>query len=152
MSHKLGGRLPLLSARSAVTPATLKRVATNFAAWWTEGQWVWTVCLRLLPTASRLRFEPGPSAPESSTLTTRLPSHPYSLTTWHCRHSPAAATAHDRYLLSAGPTAANLQQRRAAAEWDRQTDGRTDDRCIDPAARYAGSADKLFGSLCKRTP
>jgi len=30
------------------------------------------------PTASRLRFEPGPSAPESSTLTTRLPSHPIS--------------------------------------------------------------------------
>jgi len=28
------------------------------------------------PTASRLRFEPGPSAPESNTLTTRLPSHP----------------------------------------------------------------------------
>jgi len=28
------------------------------------------------PTASRLRFEPGPSAPESSTLTTQLPSHP----------------------------------------------------------------------------
>ena len=27
------------------------------------------------PTASRLRFEPGPSAPESTTLTTRLPSH-----------------------------------------------------------------------------
>ena len=32
-SHKLGGRLPLLSARPAVTPATLKRAATNFAAW-----------------------------------------------------------------------------------------------------------------------
>jgi len=31
--HKPGGRLPLLSARSAVTPATLKRAATNFAAW-----------------------------------------------------------------------------------------------------------------------
>jgi len=31
------------------------------------------------PTASRLRFEPGPSAPESSTLTTRLPSHPSRL-------------------------------------------------------------------------
>ena len=28
------------------------------------------------PTASRLRFEPRPSAPESSSLTTRLPSHP----------------------------------------------------------------------------
>ena len=33
MSHKPGGRLPLLSARPAVTPATLKRAATNFAAW-----------------------------------------------------------------------------------------------------------------------
>ena len=32
MSHKPGGRLPLLSARPAVTPATLKRAATNFAA------------------------------------------------------------------------------------------------------------------------
>jgi len=29
------------------------------------------------PTASPLRFKPGPSAPESSTLTTRLPSHPW---------------------------------------------------------------------------
>ena len=33
VSHKPGGRLPLLSARSAVTPATLKRAAINFAAW-----------------------------------------------------------------------------------------------------------------------
>ena len=33
----------------AVTPATLKRAATNFAAWWTDARWVWTVCLRLLP-------------------------------------------------------------------------------------------------------
>ena len=32
-----------------VTPATLKRAATSFAAWWTEAQLVWTVCLRLLP-------------------------------------------------------------------------------------------------------
>jgi len=32
-SHKPGGKLPLLSARPAVTPATLKRAATNFAAW-----------------------------------------------------------------------------------------------------------------------
>jgi len=31
--HKPGGRLPLLSARPAVTPATLKRAATNFVAW-----------------------------------------------------------------------------------------------------------------------
>jgi len=33
VSHKPGGRLLLLSARPAVTPATLKRAATNFAAW-----------------------------------------------------------------------------------------------------------------------
>jgi len=33
MSHKSGGRLPLLSARPAVTLATLKRAAANFAAW-----------------------------------------------------------------------------------------------------------------------
>ena len=33
VSHKPGGRLPLLSARPAVTPAILKRAATSFAAW-----------------------------------------------------------------------------------------------------------------------
>ena len=60
-------RLPLLSARHAVTPATLKRAATNFAAWWTEAQRVWTICLRLLPdsvataiwTRALLRLSPA---------------------------------------------------------------------------------------------
>ena len=33
VSHKPGGRLPLLSARPAVTSATSKRAATNSAAW-----------------------------------------------------------------------------------------------------------------------
>ena len=33
VSHKPGGRLPLLSARPAVTLAAIKRAATNFAAW-----------------------------------------------------------------------------------------------------------------------
>ena len=33
VSHKPGGRLPLLSARPAITPATVKRAATGFAAW-----------------------------------------------------------------------------------------------------------------------
>ena len=33
VSHKSGGRLPLLSARPTVTLATLMRAATNFAAW-----------------------------------------------------------------------------------------------------------------------
>jgi len=32
VSHKPGGRLPLLSARPAITLTTLKRAATNFAA------------------------------------------------------------------------------------------------------------------------
>jgi len=32
VSHKPDGRLPLISARPAVTLATLKRAATNFAA------------------------------------------------------------------------------------------------------------------------
>ena len=44
VNHKPDGKLPLLSARPAVTLATLKRAATNFAA-----QWVCAVCLRLLP-------------------------------------------------------------------------------------------------------
>ena len=33
VNHIPGSRLPLLSARPAVTLATLKRAATNFAAW-----------------------------------------------------------------------------------------------------------------------
>jgi len=33
VSHKPGARLPLLSARPAVTPTTLKRASTNFASW-----------------------------------------------------------------------------------------------------------------------
>jgi len=33
VSHKTSGRLPLLSARPAVTLTALKRVATNFAGW-----------------------------------------------------------------------------------------------------------------------
>ena len=40
MSHKPGGRLPLLSARPAVTLATRNRAATNIAAWRTEARWV----------------------------------------------------------------------------------------------------------------
>ena len=33
VSHKPSGRLPLLSARPAVTLATFKRAATSYAAW-----------------------------------------------------------------------------------------------------------------------
>jgi len=66
-----------------------------------------------------------------------------TLTTWHCPHLPAAAAAVERYLLSAWPTTAELQQRvcccaaRFAAVgpcWDRQTDGHGT-VSIDPAPR-----------------
>ena len=62
MSHKPGGRLPLLSAWPAVTLTTLNRAAASFAAWWTEARWVWSACLRLLPdpAALQLWFEPRP--------------------------------------------------------------------------------------------
>ena len=33
VSHKPGGRLPLLSASPAVTSTTFKKAATNFAPW-----------------------------------------------------------------------------------------------------------------------
>ena len=33
VNHKPGGKLPLLSVRPTVTPATLKRTAISFAAW-----------------------------------------------------------------------------------------------------------------------
>ena len=77
-SHKPGGRLPLLSARPAVTLASLKTAATNFAALVNTG----TMGVNSLSkTVTRQRrgcdSNPGPilAAPESSTLTTRLPSH-----------------------------------------------------------------------------
>jgi len=40
VSHIPGSRLPLLSARPAVTLGTLKRAATNFTARCTEVRWV----------------------------------------------------------------------------------------------------------------
>jgi len=38
----------------------------------------------------------------------------------------ASRAATDRYFLPAEPTASNMRQWRAAAGWDRQTDGGTD--------------------------
>ena len=52
----------------------------------------------------------------------------------------AGRAANDRYLLAAGPTAANPQQRRAVDWTDLQTEGQTDvrmDRYIDPATMLA---------------
>jgi len=80
VSHNPGGRLPLLSATPAVTPATLIRGCYQFCCLVNRG----TMGVNSLPkTVTRQRgdsdLNPGPSAPESSTLTTRLPSHPLLL-------------------------------------------------------------------------
>ena len=61
-----------------------------------------------------------------------------TLATWHCPHSPPLLQEDH---IPAGPTAANLQRRHAAATWDRQTDKRTPDRCIDPAPHTIGPTD-----------
>ena len=84
VNHKPDGRLPLLFAKPAVTPATLKMAATNFCCLVNRG----TMGVNSLPKAvTRQRrgcdLNPGPSAPKSSTLTTRLPSHPIAGITWH---------------------------------------------------------------------
>jgi len=78
VSHKPGGRLPLLSARPAVTPATLKRAATNFFLIGEQRHDGCELARMLSKTVTRQRrgcdLNPGRSAPESSTLTIRLPT------------------------------------------------------------------------------
>jgi len=76
VSHKPAGRQPLLSASPSVTMATIKGAATNFFCLVNRR----TMGVNSLPrTVTRQRrgcdLNPGPSAPEFSTLTTRLPSH-----------------------------------------------------------------------------
>ena len=73
VSHKPGGRLPLLSARPAVTPCNPYEGCYQFCCLVNTG----TMGVNSLPkTVTRQRrdcdLKPGPSAPESSTLTTRL--------------------------------------------------------------------------------
>jgi len=76
VNHKPGGRLPLPSVRPAVTLAPLRgllpfRCLVNRD----------TMGVNSLPKIRQRRgcdLNPGPSASESSTLTTRLPSHPWT--------------------------------------------------------------------------
>ena len=77
VSYKPDGWLPLLSARSPVTFATLNRAATQFRCLVNRG----TMSVNSLPkTVTRhscgCDLNPGSSVPESSTLITRLSSHP----------------------------------------------------------------------------
>ena len=76
MSHKPGGRLPLLSARPAVTPQPLRGLLPVLLL----GEQRHSGCEQFASkTVTRQRrdcdLNSGPSAPESSTLTARLPSH-----------------------------------------------------------------------------
>jgi len=77
VSHKPGGRLPLLSAGAHSYPRNPSEGCYQFCCLVNRG----TIGVNSLPkTVTRQRrgcdLNPGPSAPESSTLTTRLPSHP----------------------------------------------------------------------------
>jgi len=56
----------------------------------------------------------------------------------------ACRVAIDRYLLPAGPAAANPYQRRAAAGWDGRTDTRQFNRSYITALR--GSANNLYSA------
>ena len=76
VSHKPSGRLPILSTKPAVTLTTLKRAATNFAAWWRGTTGVNSLPKTVTRQRRRCDLNPGPSAPESSTLTTQPLSHP----------------------------------------------------------------------------
>ena len=89
VSHKPGDRLQLLSARPVVTVAALKRAASKIRCSVNRG----TMGVNSLPkTVTRQRrdcnLNPGPTAPESSTLTTRLPSHPDSTCGNTIRYTP----------------------------------------------------------------
>jgi len=78
VSHKPGGRLPLLSARPAVTLATLNPLEGCYQFRCLVNRGMMGVN-SLLKTVTRQRrgcdLNPGPSAPESSTLTTWLPTY-----------------------------------------------------------------------------
>jgi len=112
VNHKPGGRLPLLSTRPAVTPATLKRAASKFCCLVHRG----TMGLNSLPkTVTRQRgdcdLNPGPSAPESSTLTTRLPSHP---TEGSWKHAEQLPPPRGHLLLGSNPNPIYLNRNGAA--------------------------------------
>jgi len=75
VSHKPGGRLPLFSAGPQLPPQPLRGLLPILLL----GEERHDGCEQLPKTVTRQRIccdlNPGNSAPESSTLTTRLPSH-----------------------------------------------------------------------------
>ena len=77
VNHKFSGRLPWLSARPAVIPATLKEGCYQFRCLVNRGTMGVNSLSKTVTRQHRdCDLNPGPSVPESSTLTTRLPSNP----------------------------------------------------------------------------
>ena len=94
-------------------------------------------------------FNPDRSAPESSTLTTRLPSHPTTITNTNLRgrrsssdHSINAA----RSLLRSD-AAGRYGSKGGCYRRDRQTDGRTPNRYIESAPHTMRAASKTYRAL-----
>ena len=56
-------------------PQPLRGLLSIFAAWWKEAPWVLTLPKTVTRQYRSCDLNPGPTAPESSTLATRLPSH-----------------------------------------------------------------------------
>ena len=75
VSHKPGGRLPLLSARPAVILATLERAAANFAAWRTGMMGVNSLPKTVTRQRRGCDLNPGPSAHRQSKEASILWSH-----------------------------------------------------------------------------
>ena len=98
VSHKLGGRLPLLSARPAVTLATHKKGCYQFRCLVNRG----TMGVNTLPkTVTRqcrgCNLNPGPSVPESSMLTIRLLSHPSGMSQSYLLGGSSDVAVHCQY-------------------------------------------------------
>jgi len=78
VSHKPGGRLPYFPPSLQLTPQPLIGMLPSLLFGEQRHDGCEQFAQDCYQTASRLQFEPRPSAPESSTLTTRLSSHPCS--------------------------------------------------------------------------
>jgi len=98
VNHKPDGRLPLLPT-SLQLPRNPKEGCYQFCCLVNRG----TMGVNSLPKRRGCDLNPGPSAPESSTLTTRLQSHPVcrpGSIKWHGVRPSVCLSQH-------GPTAAN---------------------------------------------
>jgi len=98
VSHKSGGRLPLLSARPKLPSQPLRGLLPALLLGEQRHDGCEQFASDCYPTASRLRFEPRPFC--TSTLTTRLPSHPNKSTTNRSNGALCRRTCNTLYASS----------------------------------------------------